>query len=143
MMTLELQDLTGRIDAVVFPNVYRKYRDKLVDGSRVLLSGDLSYSDVEKPKLIVNEVSDLKQRETLYIKTDSEKNSNEINMARGFIQSNPGDGEVVFYFSDKDAIGTFKDASALYLNSKNIDFLEKLFGKENIKRNGDQWRLQF
>lgn len=138
MMTLELQDLTGRIDAVVFPNVYRKYRDKLVDGSRVLLSGDLSYSDVEKPKLIVNEVSDLKQRETLYIKTDSEKNSNEINMARGFIQSNPGDGEVVFYFSDKDAIGTFKDASALYLNSKNIDFLEKLFGKENIKRNGDQ-----
>ena len=137
MMTFNFQDLTGTIGAVIFPNSYKKYSSRLKDGNRVLICGDISYSDVESPKMIVRDVFDLKSRDVLYIKADSEKNSEEIALARNFIKSNPGESEVVFYFEDKNKSGIFNDASSIYMSSKNLNFLEKVFGKENIKRNGE------
>lgn len=137
MMSLVFEDLTGTISAVVFPYAYKNYSSKLKEGNRVLLCGDITYSDVEGPKMIVNNVMDLKAREVLYIKADSEKHVDEITLARNFIKSNPGDSEVVFYFEDKGTSGIFNDANSVYLNSKNVEFLEKIFGRENIKRNGE------
>lgn len=136
MMTLVFEDLTGTINAVIFPNAYRKFSSKLKDGNRVLLCGDLTYSDVEEPKIIVNTVMDLKPKEILYIKTKS-NNLDEINMAKNFIKSNPGDADVVFYFEDKNTSGTFNDANAFDLKRSNIEFLDKIFGRDNIKRNGE------
>ncbi len=56
-----LEDLTGQVEGLVFPKNYQRIGHQLREDSMVLLSGRLSIREDEDPKLLVENVDDLKQ----------------------------------------------------------------------------------
>ena len=56
-----LEDLYGQVEGMVFPRVYARLGRELTEDREVLLSGRLSVREDENPKLIVEEVQDLRE----------------------------------------------------------------------------------
>ena len=62
MGTAELEDLTGQIEALLFPKVYEKYQFLMQADEMVILEGRLSFREDEDPKLLVDTVRPLDRR---------------------------------------------------------------------------------
>jgi DNA polymerase-3 subunit alpha len=54
MAFVQLEDLTGSMEAVVFPRVYADQRSLLIDGTIVLVSGKVSVREGEEAKVLAN-----------------------------------------------------------------------------------------
>ena len=59
MAFLEVEDLTGSFELIVFPAVYEKYVDLLGEGKAILVRGRLSVREDEAIKVIAEELFDL------------------------------------------------------------------------------------
>ncbi len=79
MAILKVEDLTGSIEGLVFPQIYEKFSDFLISDNLVGLSGHISRQDKsEEPKLKVEEVVDLEHAveawgKALHIKLSSDR----------------------------------------------------------------------
>ncbi len=81
MCILKIEDLYGTFECMLFPNVYDKYKDRLVEDSMVTIKGRLSVREDESPIVTVDNVSFWKDKtiveetpivnKTLYIKFDT------------------------------------------------------------------------
>ena len=81
MCILKIEDLYGTFECMLFPNVYDKYKDRLVEDSMVTIKGRLSVREDETPIVTVDNVSFWKDKtvvdetpvvnKTLYIKFDT------------------------------------------------------------------------
>ena len=56
-----LEDLTGQVEGLVFPKTYARISHELTEDREVLLSGRLSVREDEAPKLIVEDVTGLRE----------------------------------------------------------------------------------
>jgi DNA polymerase-3 subunit alpha len=54
MAFVTLEDVSGRLEIVVFPNAYKDYEALLVEGRMVLVSGKVSKRDEEEAKILAN-----------------------------------------------------------------------------------------
>jgi DNA polymerase-3 subunit alpha len=59
MAFLTLEDLTGQIEALVFPRVYEQYFQMLVVDAMLMLRGKLSVREDEAPKLLLDSAAPL------------------------------------------------------------------------------------
>lgn len=68
MAFLDIEDLTGRIDAVIFPSSYEKYKESLIVGRPIKLLGTVEHTEGEDEesvsKLLVQKVEALSLPET-------------------------------------------------------------------------------
>lgn len=62
MAILKLEDISGEVEAVVFPSAYQKLMDYIVEGEVVFVNGKVNYRD-EEPKIIVE---DMKRMSDVY-----------------------------------------------------------------------------
>ena len=107
MAFLQVEDRTGSIEAMVFPNVYRRYAGLLNIDSILLLRGKLSIREDEAAKLICDEIIDYTtyhvqtntKKEKLYLQFSS-KEDPYLPEIMELIRKNPGSTSVLFYFSD-------------------------------------------
>ena len=58
---LTLEDLSGSIECLVFPKVFERYQGTLAADDLVVLTGKLSVSEEDAPKLLVDRVTPLEQ----------------------------------------------------------------------------------
>jgi DNA polymerase III subunit alpha len=61
MAFVDFEDTTGTIEVIVFPSLYAKYKDLLVDGKILLVTGKLSDKDGE-PKFLADEMREFGQQ---------------------------------------------------------------------------------
>ncbi|NMR95689.1 hypothetical protein HKB01_00085, partial [Vibrio parahaemolyticus] len=59
MAFFTLEDLYSNIECIVFPTIFEKYFDQIVEDNIVLVEGKLSISEVEEPKIIVDKISSI------------------------------------------------------------------------------------
>lgn len=59
MAFIQIEDLYGMAEVIVFPNVYEKVKDKIRDDSIVVVRGNLQYRDDEQPKIIASDIQDI------------------------------------------------------------------------------------
>lgn len=130
MSFCSLEDLYGSIDMVIFPEIYKNYRNLVEEDKIVKVVGNLQSDDSEL-KLIVKEIFDLEKINLykLYIKMDYIR----YNEIRNILKDYYGDTPVIIYFQDKDK--TVKLDKKLWINSSSnlIERLEEILGKENVK----------
>ena len=60
MAFLDLEDLMGTVEVVVFPNVFEKYHDLVEEDNIVAISGTVNFKEGEVPKLLADRIVDLK-----------------------------------------------------------------------------------
>ena len=126
MLSLILEDTTGRIDATAFSGVYYKYKDMLFEDNSLIISGKISERDDRDPEIIIEsvgllgEISSIKNNKNsvksgLYLRVKS-KNCPEIADIKSILLKNHGKFDVILYC---------------------LDTKKKLFGGEKLKFNGD------
>ena len=59
MAFIQLEDLYGMAEVIVFPNVYERLRDKIREDNIVAVRGNLQYRDDEQPKIIASDIQEL------------------------------------------------------------------------------------
>jgi DNA polymerase-3 subunit alpha len=74
MAFVELEDLFGTLEIIVFPKVYEKYKDLLIQDTIVLVKGRISQKEEEDAKVICDSVEPLKKYtgKKLYIKINTD-----------------------------------------------------------------------
>lgn len=73
MAFIQIEDLYGVAEVIVFPNVYEKLRDKIRDDNIVAIRGNLQYRDDEQPKIIASDIQELdsfKESEPYSVRSD-------------------------------------------------------------------------
>ena len=130
MAFVNIEDLYGSIEVVIFPETYKQYRNLIEDDKVVLVKGKLQVDD-DDVKLLSQEFVDLENLDfkTLYLKTDYKEYNGLIEVLKDYSGQTP----VVVYFADRKK--SFKLDKRLWVDtsSQNIKKLEQFLGKENVK----------
>ncbi len=61
MAFVDMEDLLGNVEVVVFPNVYEKCAHLVKDDSLILVKGNVNFKEGELPKILANDILDLRE----------------------------------------------------------------------------------
>ena len=100
MATLALEDLSGSVDAVVFPDVFRRCESLLESEAAVLVRGTLELEDSGNRKIIVREIQPIDGPRatppvTIYVKLE-DMAQDLPHKLRSIMEENPGESRVTF-----------------------------------------------
>lgn len=129
MKYINLEDLTGTIECLVFPNGVRAYDSLLEKDKIVLIKGELDIGDDQPPKVRVRSVEPLRS-EKLYIRLKT-NNENDLKAIKRVLNGAKGSAGIYVYFEDTKK--TLKAQSSIDLNDNRIETLKEIFGENNIK----------
>lgn len=140
MAFLDIEDLYGSIEILIFPNIYEKYLHLLKEEGILVIKGSVNFKEDEAPKIIADKIIDLqslneKPVETLVkIKIPSAmEESDTLAELRRLILLHKGDSPVMIYVENSGK--KLKTDKNLWVNNS-PEFLEQvsgLVGKENVK----------
>jgi DNA polymerase-3 subunit alpha len=97
---VQLEDVTGQMEAVFFDDQITSAGDRLLEGAMILVLGTVSYRNAEQPKIKVNDFTELensmeKLAGRVEIDLDAEKtNQSAVDMLNGLLDSHPGKAPV-------------------------------------------------
>jgi len=117
-----LEDLYGVIELVIFPNVFSKYRDLIEEENVLLVEGHFSQSEVEEPKILVDNISKVKiaNNKKLYISVSSINDKSVISI-KNVLKDYDGNTPVVLF--DEENKRGFGTESNLWIDDKSFDEL--------------------
>ncbi|MEG2380745.1 MAG: DNA polymerase III subunit alpha, partial [Oscillospiraceae bacterium] len=137
MMYLELEDLTGSIEVLVFPSQVRKFGDLLRVEKVVSVMGTLDISEDKPTKLIAEDMKELIARKKLnnarlYLRINSFE-TEKIDKVKELLRNLNGDTEVFLRYEDLKQ--TLKAPPSMYINEdgENLNKLIELLGENNVK----------
>ena len=132
------EDMTGRMEGIIFPNIYDESKSYLVENEIVLITGTISIKEEEEPKILVNHVcraSDIKiepeNTQKLYIKLSS-KDEIVLGHVLSILARNKGSTGVRIYFADKRKTTIPKGLQGVNISDNLKSELIRIVGKENI-----------
>jgi len=135
MAFINLEDLYGTMEVIIFPKVLEKYAKILVEDNIVVISGRLSIKEDESPKIICMEVKPLSEVTTkkLYIKINKNANTALIESLKPLFMYFNG-GTPVYIYREGDSKPLLLDRKYwTSLNKCLIDELKERFGEQNVK----------
>ena len=137
MAFLELEDLYGTIEVIVFPQLLKKYSNILNEDSIIYVKGNLNIKEDENPKIVAREISDINHKVNnsktgLYLKIDSFNNTNLVNEIIKIGKKYPGQENVFFYAEQNKQLCKYNGLS-VNCSQELIKSLETILPKENIK----------
>ena len=106
MCFVEFEDITGKLEMVVFPKVYDQYERLLRSGEPLIAEGTVSLREDEEPKILCNKLFSLRdfqpseKETTLFIKFTS-KEDKRIPAVLSLCREYPGNSPVKLYFADE------------------------------------------
>ncbi|MDB3086479.1 DNA polymerase III subunit alpha [Clostridioides difficile] len=161
MAFIELEDLYGAIEIVVFPQLLQKYNVILNEDNIIYVKGTLSIKEGENAKLIAREIKDIddstdfatrnynsgrtksiqnikpESGKKLYLKIDSMSDTDTTNNIVEIAKQHPGNDSIYLYPMDENINGkrkAYKMTGVLTcICDEFINNLEKLLPKDNIK----------
>lgn len=133
MAFVNLEDLTGVVEAVVFPRTWQKYASLLQPEAIVLIKGRKS-SNGESIKIIVEDCSPLlrETRGDLYLKLTN-PSSRTVSDIQALLRSYPGINPVYLYFTENKKLALAGRDNWVNLNTPLLVQLQELLGSENVK----------
>jgi DNA polymerase-3 subunit alpha len=143
MAFIQLEDLHGTIEVVVFPNVYERYRDIVKEDSVVVIRGTINCREEEAPKVLAEWVQCMDDRNgaafcglteivKLRIPEDADSEAT-IADIKQLLAKHPGDVPVRIYLGNSGR-SIRADTTLWVSNTPQFkEEMERLIGKENVK----------
>ncbi|MCC3869102.1 DNA polymerase III subunit alpha [Terrisporobacter mayombei] len=152
MAFLELEDLYGTIEIIVFPQVLKQYNTILNEDNIIYIKGKLSIKEEESAKLIAREIKDISDRDNfkinnqnsvytknkrpqttgIFIKVDDMKNQQLINSIEKILLQHEGNEGVYICTEHPRRMFKWTDME-VSINSDLQSKLQELLGVENVK----------
>lgn len=137
MAIIELEDLYGVIEVIVFPQVLQKYNTVIQEDKIIYIDGRLSIKEDENAKLIAREIRDMndnrkKNEPTLYLKINSIENKELVNDLISVVTKYPGENDIYIYAENIKQMYKWNHIK-VNINENLINELEDILPKSNIK----------
>jgi DNA polymerase-3 subunit alpha len=132
---MNLEDLVGTVEVVVFPKAYEKYSSKLAEDNKVFIEGRVSLEDERDGKLICEKITSFDEiSRNVWIKFPNMKsyvdNENEL---FDTIHDYDGIDKIVIYIEETRQKKTLPPSKNIKASGVVIDKLKSIYGEENIK----------
>ncbi|MHC1722965.1 MAG: DNA polymerase III subunit alpha [Aminipila sp.] len=140
MAFLDIEDLYGQIEVVVFPNVYEKYLQLIKEENILVIKGTVNFKEDEAPKLLADKIVHIEafseSSKEIPVKIKVPRNLEEgkcFNIIKELILANKGPKPVLIYIEESGK--KFRTNQDLWVdpNESFISAIEGLVGKENVK----------
>ncbi len=135
MAFLQIEDLVGSVEVIVFPKDYEKNADKLIEDKKVFVKGRVSAEDDKDAKLICEKITDFDAiPKKLWIKFSTKEMFEEKEAElMASIHDSEGRDSVVIYIENPRAMKKLPPNQNVNVDAALIERLETLYGKENVK----------
>lgn len=100
MAFLQLEDLTGVVEVILFPRVYERFREVLQEDAVVLVRGRVSVAE-EEVKIVADELEQMVTREKVYIKVDARAGAKVLEELKHILTRHKGNSPVYLYLADE------------------------------------------
>ncbi len=133
MAFVTIEDLTGTIELILFPNTFERYNDILVEDKILLVQGNISLKDDEAKVLCNNirvlEKSNEKTDEKLWIKITNETNSTKI---MSVLKKYKGNTEIIIYnATTKEKLKMNNQYNVMVCDELMLD-LKRIVGEKSV-----------
>ena len=143
MAFLQIEDLVGTAEVLVFPRVYEKYRSLMNTEERLFVSGRVSLEDNKPAKLLADRIWRFSQvPQGLWVNFSSmdeyRENAQDLNriLLEGQTAADMEDcvpaEKIVVHVQDPKCMKVLSFTNTMYLPETMIHSLEKRFGKKNV-----------
>ena len=135
MAFLQIEDLLGSVEVIVFPRDYEKYNSRLVEDGKVFIKGRVSLEEDRDGKLICERITSFDEiPKKLWIRfpTMAAYEAGIEDLLRDISESE-GNDSVVLYIEDKKQMKKLPPGRNVNADEALYDALCKKYGKDNIK----------
>lgn len=138
MRYAELEDLSGTIEVIVFPQLLRGYDYLIKEGQIVIMSGNLDLSDDAPPKLRLESImpldASIRKSEKLYLRLKSSE-CDEMRKVKEILGGANGSIDVIIKFEDSGSAVKAPKSMMVDKGDGRYERLLDLLGVENVKMN--------
>lgn len=135
MAFLQLEDLVGNVEVIVFPRDYEKYSAKLMEDEKVFIKGRVSAEEDKDGKLICEQITafdDIPKKLWIKFPDMDTYQTKEEELFRTIAESD-GKDKVVIYIESSKAMKELGANRSVNANSELLEKVSEIFGKENIR----------
>ncbi|WP_373598893.1 DNA polymerase III subunit alpha [Paraclostridium bifermentans] len=133
MAIIELEDLYGVIEVIVFPQILQKYNTVIQEDKILYIEGRLSIKEDENAKLIAREIRDMNdEKPTLYLKVKSIEDKDLVNDLISVATKYQGDNDIYIYAENIKQMYKWNHIK-VNINENLIKELENILPKTSIK----------
>ncbi len=136
MMFIQIEDMYGSVEAVVFAGVLQKFESLLNNENVVKVTGKVSLKENEKPKILISNIDLITKQKKIYIKLPKDKFDMEKNVVNVLTKMNKedfGNNPVYIFYEGTNKLKLLNRNIWIGDNENIILKLESYFGKENVK----------
>ncbi|MBP3476961.1 MAG: DNA polymerase III subunit alpha [Lachnospiraceae bacterium] len=135
MAFLQVEDLVGSIEVIVFPRDYERYGTFLSEDNKVFIKGRVAVEEERDGKLICEKITpftDIPKK--LWIKfATKEAYEAQRETLFGILKESEGNDSVVIYVENPKSMNPLPKNWNVSADTSLIERLEGVFGKENVK----------
>ena len=141
MAFLQLEDLVGTVEIIVFPNIYERTASFIREDAVIAVSGSINFKEEEVPKILADRIWEIKNKESfaegktiklrITSETDEHEEQKKLEKIKHILEEHKGDAPVII-FTGRGILKTEGDlwvAPSEELKTK----LEDLLGEKNVK----------
>ena len=135
MAFLQVEDLVGTVEVIVFPRDYEKYSAKLLEDNKVFIKGRVSVDEEKDGKLVCEKITGFDEvSRKLWIKFPT-KEAYEVAEKELFARLAESDGgdSVCIYVENPRAVKNLPPNRNVNADRELVEGLAALFGEENVK----------
>ncbi len=136
MRYLELEDLSGSIEVLVFPSLLQKFESFLQVDKILVVEGNLDLAEEAPAKLRLESISLLPDKpietKRLYLRLLSTEQEKEEKL-KEILRQNKGKIPVLLHYADKKETMSAPESLWVKDEPETLELLELLLGKENVK----------
>lgn len=135
MAFIEIEDMVGTIDVVVFPNTYQKKRELIRPDNKVFIFGSVDISDDANAKLIANNIYTFEEApKELWLQFDDKDSYLKLAPQVDRILSEyKGLDQVSVYLKKEKAVKKLNREQSVNVNNALLTTLHSLLSEKNVK----------
>ena len=140
MAFVQLEDLYGTVEVIVFPNVYERCKDLIKEDEVIVVKGTVNRKEEEAPKILADKIFSISEygeevpRSPIKLRVPSSSAEEEtLGRMKDIMRKHPGDIPVLIYPANGGKC--LRAEPNLWVTAKDEFFreMEDLIGSENIK----------
>ena len=134
MAFVDIEDKYGTIEVIIFPRIYEKYHNIIIEDQKVFISGKFSIKDDEPPKLICEKIEVMRKTmqdtRKLYLKYDTNE---KLDKASEILKMSNGNVPVYVYNQINRELQIASKDMWVRIGDKLLCDLKIILGDENVK----------
>jgi DNA polymerase-3 subunit alpha len=137
MAFVNIEDMFGSIEVVVFPKVYQKCSRFISEDSVVLIKGRVSVREDEQPKILAEDIEPLRKGPVemgkLFLRVEGAALNNKIKELKPLFEKYKGNCPVYLVLSETREKLTAPKDLWVTIDQKLLEELKNILGSENVK----------